>query len=236
MSMHRTTRLAASLLLILPLYAHAQAAGYGDDFGMGMGNMPSVAKMSDGDASCEQLYAESEQLQKEIAALPKPEDPMAISQKMTDDIMSSQRKAVQGARAKSFASSVLSMVPGVGGLAASALSPGMGSMPDTSKDMQKHMKALQESTAANMAIYHRQARQQHVTDLFLDRSCKVSQLKPDALARARVEFSPGGAAASTAAATASTASSLSSDATLQVPAAAAADEQPSPDAAAGTTP
>lgn len=216
MSMYRTPRLAVSLLLIAPLYAHAQAASYGDDFGMGMGTPPSVAKMSDGDASCEQLYAESEQLQKEIAALPKPEDPMAISQKMTDDIMSSQRKAVQGARAKSFASSVLSMVPGVGGLAASALSPGMGSMPDTSKDMQKHMKALQESTAANMAIYHRQARQQHVTDLFLDRSCKVSQLKPDALARARVEFAP--------------------DTSLPSPAATAEDVPPSTDAASGTTP
>jgi hypothetical protein len=202
MPMHRTMPLAASLLLLLPLCAHAQAAGYGDDFGMGMGNMQSVAKMSDGDASCEQLFAESEQLQKEIAALPKPEDPMAISQKMTDDIMASQRKAMQGARAKSLASSVLSMVPGVGGLAASALSPGMGSMPDTSKEMEKHMKALQESTAANMAIYQRQARQQHVTDLFLDRSCKVSQLQPDALARARVQFSPAGAvAAATPAAT-----------------------------------
>lgn len=202
MPMHRTMPLAASLLLLLPLCAHAQTAGYGDDFGMGMGNMQSVAKMSDGDASCEQLFAESEQLQKEIAALPKPEDPMAISQKMTDDIMASQRKAMQGARAKSLASSVLSMVPGVGGLAASALSPGMGSMPDTSKEMEKHMKALQESTAASMAIYQRQARQQHVTDLFLDRSCKVSQLQPDALARARVQFSPAGAvAAATPAAT-----------------------------------
>lgn len=198
MPMHRTTQLAASLLLYLPLCAHAQTAGYGDDFGMGMGNMQSVAKMSDGDASCEQLFAESEQLQKEIATLPKPEDPMAISQKMTDDIMASQRKAMQGARAKSLASSVLSMVPGVGGLAASALSPAMRSMPDTSKDMEKHMKALQESTAANMAIYQRQARQQHVTDLFLDRSCKVSQLQADALARARVQFSPGGAVATTA--------------------------------------
>ena len=195
MTMHRTTQLAASLLLILPLPVFAQAAGYGDDFGMGMGSMPSVAKMSDGDASCEQLFAESEQLQKEIAALPQPEDPMVISQKMTDDIMNSQRKAAQGARAKSLASSVLSMVPGVGGLAASALRPGMGGMPDTSKDMQKHMKALQESTAANMAIYHRQARQQHVTDLFLDRSCKVSQLQPDALAHARTQFSPGAAVA-----------------------------------------
>lgn len=197
MPMYRTTLLAASLLLF-PLCACAQSTGYGDEFGMGMGNMQSVAKMSDGDASCEQLFAESEQLQKEIAALPKPEDPMAISQKMTDDIMASQRKAMQGARAKSLASSVLSMVPGVGGLAASALSPAMRSMPDTSKDMEKHMKALQESTAANMAIYQRQARQQHVTDLFLDRSCKVSQLQPDALARARVQFSPGGAPATTA--------------------------------------
>jgi hypothetical protein len=202
MTKHRTTLLAACLLLILPLHAHAQAAGYGDDMGMGMGAMPSVAKMSDGDASCEQLYAESEQLQKQIAALPKPEDPMAISQKMTDDIMNAQRKATQGARAKSFASTVLSMVPGVGGLAASALSPGMRSMPDTSADMQKHMKALQESTAANMAIYHRQARQQHVTDLFLERSCKVSQLQPDALARARAEFPSGEAVAAAMPATA----------------------------------
>lgn len=190
----------AIIALLWSAHACAQASGYaggGDDFGMGMGAMPSVAKMSDSDASCEQLFAESEYLDREIAALPKGEDPMALSQKMTDEIMQSQRKAMQSARAKGVASSILGMVPGVGGLAAQALSPGMGSMgADTSEQMQKHMKAIQESTAANMAIYQRQARKEHVTDLFLDRSCKVSQLQADALAQARAQWAPATAAPS----------------------------------------
>ena len=193
-------RLAKSALFLLSTalsthaFAQAYASGSGDMSMMGMGEMPSVAKMSDSDASCEQLFAESEHLEKEIAALPKGEDPMALSQKMTDEIMTSQRQAMQSARAKGMASSLLSMVPGVGGLAAQALATSMGRMGDTSEQMQKHMKALQDSTAANMAIYQRQARQQHVTDLFLDRSCKVSQLQPEALATARAQFSPSAAA------------------------------------------
>lgn len=185
--------------LSTPAFAQAYAGGADDLSMMGMGEMPSVAKMSDSDATCEQLFAESEHLEQEVAALPKGEDPMALSQKMTDDIMASQRKAMQSARAKGMASSLLGMVPGVGGLAAQALSPGMGAMGDTSEQMQKHMKALQDSTAANMAIYHRQARQQHLTDLFLDRGCKVSQLQAGALSNARAQWTPEAVPAATAA-------------------------------------
>lgn len=197
--MMRAVAMSVMAVVLMAMAASAQAQVMADDgLGMmGMGQMPSVAKMSDGDASCEQLFAESEHLEKEIAALPKGEDPMAISQKMTDEIMESQRKAMQSARAKGMASSLLSMVPGVGGLASQALSPGMGSMMgDTNEAMQKQMKALQESTAANMAVYQRQARQQHLTDLFLDRQCKVSQLQPEALSQARAQWAAPATAAS----------------------------------------
>ncbi len=195
--MHRTpmiTLAIAAALLIAPA-ARAQMSPYGGMGELGGFEPASVAKLSDSDATCEQLYAEATHLENRVAAMPKPEDVGAISQKMTEEIMASQQKAMQSARARGMASSVLGMVPGVGGLAAQALSPGLGSMRnDTSEQMQKHMQAMQESTQASMAIYQLQARQQHLTDLFLDRQCKVSQLDANAVARARLQWEPAGAA------------------------------------------
>lgn len=216
------SRAAVSLCLLLsPALALAQADPYGDTGYMGY-EPPNVARMTDSDASCEQLFAEADHLEKKVASLPKPEDPMALSQKMTDEIMASQQKAMQSARARGMASSVLGMVPGVGGLAAQALSPGMRSMGDTNEQMQKHMKAIQESTQASMAIHGLQARQEHLTDLFLDRGCKVSQLDPAKLAQARTQWVEPAAAAATQAVAASVAGGPVADSAAISPAAAAA--------------
>lgn len=185
------SRAISASLLLCPALAMAQVDPYGDMGYTGF-EPPNVARMTDSDASCEQLFAEADHLEKQVAGLPKPEDPMALSQKMTEEIMASQQKAMQSARARGVASSVLGMVPGVGGLAAQALSPGMGSMSDTNAQMQKHMKAIQESTQASMAIYSLQARQEHLTDLFLDRGCKVSQLDAAQLAQARMQWTAAG--------------------------------------------
>ena len=88
--------------------------------------------MSDSDASCEQLYAESDYLDARVAAMPKAMDPMEVSARMQEDMMAAQKKAMGGMRAKGMASSLLSMIPGVGGiaggLASSALSRCGGGM------------------------------------------------------------------------------------------------------------
>lgn len=136
-----------------------------------------VSRMTDSELSCEELFAESGYLDGRIAAMPKPVDPMVASQKMQDDLRKKMQGQQRKARAGGLASSLLSMVPSVGGiaggLAASAMRPNMGDMmPDTSA----FMADMQKSAMQSRALSELQARKAHVTNLFLDRSCKVSTL------------------------------------------------------------
>jgi hypothetical protein len=169
-----------------------------------MGNPGSAARMSDSEASCEQLYAESAYLDARMAAMPKAPDPMAASAQMQEEMLQAQKKMMGGMRAKSMASSLLGMVPGVGGiaggLASSAMSrgPNMDAMGEVTR---KAMARMQESTQAMMALSQLQMRNAHVTELFLSRQCKVSMLDPTAVAasRARLEQTRGAEAAPAAA-------------------------------------
>lgn len=157
-----------------------------------MGNPASAARMSDSDATCEQLYAESAYLEARVAALPKAEDPMQASMKMQEEMLQAQKKMMGGMRAKSMASSLLGMVPGVGGIAGGLASSAMSRGPNLDamgEAQRKAMAQMQESTQAMMAVSQLQMRNSHVTQLFLSRSCKVSTLDPEAIsaARARLE-------------------------------------------------
>lgn len=162
-----------------------------------MGNPASAARLSDSDASCEQLYAESEYLQSRMAAMPKAVDPMEMSARMQEDILNAQKKAMGGVRAKSMASSLLGMVPGVGGiagsLASSAMGRGDGGMGAMSDATQKAMKEMQDNNHAMMAVAQLEMRKDHVTRLFLARQCRVSTLALPAVlaARASLEESRG---------------------------------------------
>jgi hypothetical protein len=166
-----------------------------------MGDPGSAARMSDSDASCEQLYAESDYLDARVAAMPKAMDPMAVSAKMQEDMMAAQKKAMGGMRAKGMASSLLGMIPGVGGiaggLASSALSRGGGGMEAAGEATRKAMKEMQDNNQAMMASAQLQMRKGHVTQLFLARNCKVSTLDQSLVASARnsLEASKGESAA-----------------------------------------
>src|SRR3954453_14285607 len=109
-----------------------------------MGDPGSAARMSDSDASCEQLYAESGYLDARVAAMPKAVDPMEVSARMQEDMMAAQKKAMGGMRAKGMASSLLGMIPGVGGiaggLASGALSRSGGGMEAAGEATRKAMK------------------------------------------------------------------------------------------------
>lgn len=166
-----------------------------------MGDPGSAARMSDSDASCEQLYAESDYLDARVAAMPKAMDPMEVSARMQEDMMAAQKKAMGGMRAKGMASSLLSMIPGVGGiaggLASSALSRGGGGMEAAGEATRKAMKEMQENNQVMMAGAQLQMRKGHVTRLFLARECKVSTLDRSLVARAyaSLEASKGESAA-----------------------------------------
>jgi hypothetical protein len=148
-----------------------------------------VARLSDSDATCEQLFAEAEWLGARIAALPKAADPMEMARQATDDMRQEQKKMMGGQRARSFGSALLGLVPG-GGMAAGALSS-LGGRPNTDAmydAMDKTMLAQQASmaTMAQQAQLH--GRREHVTDLFLQRSCKVSTLDRTEVSRATAGF------------------------------------------------
>ena len=154
---------------------------------MSMMGMPAdVARLSDADASCEQLYAEAIWLEQRIAALPKAADPTQVARQMQEDMRKAQRRMINGQRAKSLGATLLSLVPGVGGLAAGAASS-MAGRPNADavyEAMDKSMQAQQESLAATMRTAGLQARREHVTRLFLERRCKVATLDQATVARA----------------------------------------------------
>lgn len=153
-----------------------------------LGDPGSAARMSDSDASCEQLFAESDYLDARVAAMPKAMDPMEVSAKMQEEMIAAQRKAMGGMRAKGMASGLLGMIPGVGGiaggLASSALSRG-GGMEAAGEATRKAMKEMQDNNRVMMAGAQLQMRKAHVTQLFLARNCRVSALDQSLVASAR---------------------------------------------------
>ncbi|MFT3755387.1 MAG: hypothetical protein QM769_05490 [Pseudoxanthomonas sp.] len=183
--------MAASLIPALALPAFAQALP--GDFDLYADPSANAARLTDADATCEQLYAEATWLERHIASLPKSPDPMEAVRQMQQDMQKAQKKMMAGARAKGLASGLLGLVPGVGGLAAGAVSsmasaagrPNAAAMDDL---MDKSLQAQQESMAAHMRMASLGARQSHVTRLFLDRQCKMSTLDQDTVARATMQL------------------------------------------------
>ncbi|MFC3659873.1 hypothetical protein [Luteimonas notoginsengisoli] len=156
-----------------------------------------VARLSDAEASCEQLYAEATHLERTVAAMPKPEDPATLAMKMQADMREAQHRMVAGQRARSLGTSLLSLVPG-GGMVAGAVSSlgsrGAGTAA-LDKTIEESMRAQQDSVAAMMAMSRLQARQGYVTQLFVERGCKPSQLDAAAVAVAAAALGDSGAVA-----------------------------------------
>ncbi len=203
--MSTRTMLSAGLLLALALPpASAQVMPDPSLFGQ----PPDVARLSDSDASCEQLFAESEWLRTRIASMPKGPDPMEMSRQMQEDMRQAQKKMMSGQRARGIGSALLGLVPGAG-MAAGALSSLGRSGPNTDAlydAMDKNMKAQQESMEAMGRLAQLHGRREHLTGLFLDRRCKVSGLDRNAVAHAtaRLDASDGEDAGTTAAMQATT--------------------------------
>lgn len=193
-----------------------------------------VARMSDSDLTCEQLYAESAVIEQRMAGMPRPEDPTALAARMQQEMMDDVQKQQAAMRARSMASSVLSMVPGVGGLASSALAPRGVDSTHMDEQMTRYMQQVQQMQARMRALAEQDARRAHVTNLFLSRGCKVSTLDQAKLQAARraLEGSPAASApAATPIATAGTGQAASVADTTAVPD-AEASASPTPDAAA----
>lgn len=190
--MHASKRSATPCLLALLLAAPALRAQYApmpSDMSMDIG---SVARLTDAEASCEQLYAEAGDIAERIEAMPRPEDPGELAMRMQADMQEAQKKMMASQRAKSVGSSLLAMVPGVGGIAAGSMLGGRGaSMDGFNKAMEKGMKEQQANMAAAMAVGRLQARQGYVTNLFVERGCKPSQLDRGIVAAEKAALAAG---------------------------------------------
>lgn len=156
------------------------------DAGAMMDGAMTVARLSDAEASCEQLYAEATHLEGVVAAMPKPQDPAALAMKMQADMRAAQQKMIAGQRAKSIGTSLLSLVPGAGMVAGAVSSMGSRGAGTAAFDrtIEESMRAQQESAEAMMAVSRLQARQGYVTQLFVERGCKPSGLDAGAVASA----------------------------------------------------
>lgn len=167
------------LLLLLSGSAAAQVAPMPDPAAyLAMNGGGGEARLEDAEASCEQLYAEARQLEQQIAALPKPADPGELARRMQANMENAQKSMMAGQRVRGVGSSLLAMVPGVGGMAASALGglAGRASMDGLNKAMEKNMDEQQAYIDAAMAADRLHGRQQHVTNLFVSKGCRPSQL------------------------------------------------------------
>ena len=190
----RSIRFATTLpILLAPAFAQAQDMA---DPYAAMGGFD-VARLSDSDASCEQLFAESGALEVRIAAMPKAADPMEAALKMQEDLRASQQATMRKQKARSLGSQLLGMVPGVGGLAASALlSPRASAGGEMQDTIERHMREQQAGLATMMEGARWQARKEHVTTLFLERGCRVSALDAGAVDRSRAALDAAEAPAS----------------------------------------
>lgn len=166
------------------------------------GPQPSVRKLSDNELNCEQIYAETETLQKTGDA--QRADAEAAAQAVTEATNDMMQQAMS-ARGKdggsgmgmgmvSSLTSLLGAIPGSGGMAASMVgriinrvasqateAGGSSEMPENMKKMLAKMMEVQQKMAnAEGDMYYTQARHDYLVDLFLKKDCKLSQLKASA--------------------------------------------------------
>lgn len=184
------------LMVFAPGLAAAQsnpelpATAPGIELPAGMGAMPmpmqpgpnpmrGVRKLSDGELSCAQIYAETQALEKtgeaQQAEATQAQQAMAQSQ---DEMMKQANGMRGGGVGSAIGNSVLGMIPGAGyvqGMAMqAAASARMANMQD---NVNKMMQAQNQLMNHEQALELTRARSEHLTELFLKKGCKLSSLK-----------------------------------------------------------
>ncbi len=137
-----------------------------------------VRQLGDGELSCAQIYRETRVLE---AAGHERQAEARQAQAAMNGIqheMMEQSGSLRGGGAGAVGASLLGMIPGAGMLqghamqaAAEARRAGM------QQNMQRMMGAQQRLMEAEQALEHGQARSDHLTDLFLRKGCRLSEVK-----------------------------------------------------------
>ena len=138
-----------------------------------------VRQLGDGELSCAQLYAETQALdagsRAQEAESAKAQKAMADSQEQMMKQATDMRGMGMGA---GMGSSLLGMIPGAGQIQGMAMqaaaSARMNGMQDKVNQM---MQAQNQLMQAEQGLEYARARSDHLTDLFLKKGCKLSEVK-----------------------------------------------------------
>lgn len=139
-----------------------------------------VRKLSDSDLSCAQIHAETQAL--EQLAQQQQAEALQVQQAMTEAQNEMMKQATEGRGmggvGASIGSGLLGFIPGAsqvqGYAMQAAASARQASMQDSVNRM---MQASTQMVQTGQALEQTQARSDHLTDLFLKKGCKLSEMK-----------------------------------------------------------
>jgi len=138
-----------------------------------------VKKLSDGELSCAQIYAETQVLEKtsqERGA--EAEQAQAAMMASQNEMMKQASGMGGGSMGSSVGSSLLSLIPGGGQIQSFAMQAAADARRASMQDsVEKMMQVQTRLVNAEQARELAQARSEHLTDLFLKKGCKLSEVK-----------------------------------------------------------
>jgi len=139
-----------------------------------------VKKLGDGELSCAQIYAETQVLEKTS------QERGAEAEQAQAAMMASQNEMMKqasggmggGGVGSSVGSSLLSLIPGGGQIQSFAMQAAADARRASMQDsVEKMMQVQTRLVNAEQARELAQARSEHLTDLFLKKGCKLSEVK-----------------------------------------------------------
>lgn len=137
-----------------------------------------VKKLGDGELSCAQIYAEAQALEKTSQERGAEAEQAQAAMMASQNEMMKQASGMGGGVGSSVGSSLLSLIPGGGQIQSFAMQAAADARRASMQDnMEKMMQVQTRLVNAELAREHAQARGEHLTDLFLKKGCKLSEVK-----------------------------------------------------------
>lgn len=173
-SRSRHSALATSCLWLCLLPASAQMVGQPFEMpapGYSGTPAPNVRKITDGNLTCEQIYAESTSLEATISTQ---QAAVAAAQKEAQKAQDSMISGAMSSPGTGVATSILGMIPGAGiaaGLASqAAIAAQQAAAQQSATDMNQ---AYQRMATLSESLAQAQARNDYLIGLFLQKNCKA---------------------------------------------------------------
>ncbi|WP_137919018.1 hypothetical protein [Hydrogenophaga sp. 2FB] len=138
-----------------------------------------VRKLSDGELTCAQIYAETQALEKSSQAQQAEATQAQAAMTETQNEMMKSAGSMPGSGIGSaIGNSLLGMIPGAGQIQGYAMQAAAEARRASMQDSaQKMMQAQTQLMKLEQGLEHAQARSDHLADLFLKKGCKLSEVK-----------------------------------------------------------